>query len=69
MIDIPVADLKNRIADLHVLTQWITIGHFTSYHALNHAILRHIVLTLNQGFDGLTVTDDSHGVRYIFNLI
>ena len=69
MINIPTLDFKNGITNLNAFARRVTVGHFTSHHALNHTVLGHIVLTLDQRFNGLTITDDCYSVRYIFNLI
>ena len=69
MIDVPVLQLEDGVADLHALTLGVTVGQFTTDHTLDDALFGEVILALFQGLDGVTVTDDGDGVSNVADLV
>ena len=69
VIDVPVLDLEDDIADGAVLALRITVGELTSDHALDDAVFVDLAALLVQRLDGLAVADDRDAVRNVADLV
>ena len=65
MIDSPVLDFHEGIADLDIMTLRETVGHITVYHALDDTVLGDLVCLAVECLDRGTVSDDRDLVCYV----